>query len=97
MQELIGTISVGDTVKIINNDWAKGVAFAVLRNDYQDVFIEDPELDEEFGYVEEIVIPDRWVCVMVGDDRPFVFDEQDIVLIEENQYCRNCGQIGCNH
>ncbi len=35
-------------------------------------------------------------CVMVGDDRVFSFDPEDIEDIEDHEYCPGCGQIGCN-
>ena len=38
---------------------------------------------------------DRVVCVMVGDDRKFTFDVEDMIPIEDNAYCHECGQIGC--
>ena len=37
------------------------------------------------------------VVVMVGDDRPEIVDVEDVVGIEESEYCRECGQMGCAH
>ena len=38
---------------------------------------------------------DRVVCVMVGDDRKFTFDVEDLTKLEEDEFCPECGQIGC--
>lgn len=40
---------------------------------------------------------DRVVCVMVGDDRRFVFDQDEIEPLNRDKYCGSCGQIGCRH
>jgi len=37
------------------------------------------------------------VAVMVGDDRKFVLDAGDITPIAREDYCGQCGQIGCTH
>lgn len=39
--------------------------------------------------------PERVVCVMVGDDRKFTFDVEDLTPLEDDEYCPECGQIGC--
>ncbi len=39
---------------------------------------------------------DQVVCVMIGDDSPFVFDQEDLTPIERDEYCAGCGQIDCN-
>jgi len=35
------------------------------------------------------------VMVMVGDDRKHSIDPDDLVVIDEEEYCSCCGQIGC--
>lgn len=35
------------------------------------------------------------VAVMVGDDRKHVVEKDDLILIEDDKFCRSCGQIGC--
>lgn len=37
----------------------------------------------------------RVVAIMVGDDRPFTFDREDCTRIAEDDYCHECGQVGC--
>lgn len=54
---------------------------------------------ENIGYNDE---PEyertgRLVCVMVGDDRPFLYAPADLTEIGELEYCAECGQIGCRH
>lgn len=34
-------------------------------------------------------------AVMVGDDCAFTIDVDDLTLIDEDDYCHECGQIGC--
>ena len=37
------------------------------------------------------------VCVMVGDDRAFLFDPDELTPLDELAYCGSCGQVGCTH
>lgn len=37
----------------------------------------------------------RRVCYMVGDDREFVFDVDELTPLDEDDFCGGCGQIGC--
>jgi hypothetical protein len=34
-------------------------------------------------------------AVMVGDDREHIVDVDDLTVIAEDDYCSECGQIGC--
>jgi hypothetical protein len=40
---------------------------------------------------------ERAVMVMVGDDREFTFDVEELTKIAPDGYCHVCGQIGCTH
>jgi hypothetical protein len=95
-KDKVVSIEIGDIVRI-KESWAKGIAFRVIRNDYQDVH--HVEYDEESGselhWVEEIPIQDRFACVMLGDNKIFSFYEQDLEALDEDEYCGSCGQIGC--
>jgi hypothetical protein len=42
--------------------------------------------EERTGYV---------VCTMVGDDSRWTFDPDDLTPLEREEYCGECGQIGC--
>ena len=53
------------------------------------------EYEEECGEFDEVADTSRVVAVMVGDDRHHVVDIDDLVVIEEDDFCRSCGQIGC--
>jgi hypothetical protein len=83
-----------------------GVAFYVLRRDVEHRFIESLFVDDETGdewwdvaddesETEEIETGNV-VVVMVGDDREFVVDPDDLTLIADDEYCSGCGQIGCH-
>jgi hypothetical protein len=37
------------------------------------------------------------LMVMVGDDRVFPTDPDDVEHIPDDSFCRECGQIGCGH
>lgn len=34
---------------------------------------------------------------MVGDNKPFIFDVEDLQKLDDLDYCTSCGQIGCAH
>jgi hypothetical protein len=44
---------------------------------------------------EEVDDTSRVRAIMVGDDRIEIIDVDDLVLIEEDEFCRDCGQTGC--
>lgn len=46
---------------------------------------------------EEFANSDWVVAVMVGDDREHLVEVNDLTLIGENDYCHECGQLGCTH
>lgn len=53
----------------------------------------EPDEDTEWsGYDAET---GRVRCHMVGDDRTFAFDPTELVPLDEDAYCAECGQIGC--
>lgn len=39
---------------------------------------------------------DKYTCVMVGDDRKFEIDCEDIIIINDDEFCRSCGDLNCN-
>lgn len=39
----------------------------------------------------------RIVCVMVGDDRRFDFDPDEVHPLDREAFCGECGQVGCTH
>jgi hypothetical protein len=34
---------------------------------------------------------------MVGDDRYFMFDPDDVSPLAREEFCGECGQVGCAH
>lgn len=44
---------------------------------------------------EEIVDTTLVDCYMVGDDSVWTFDVDDLTKIDDEEYCSECGQIGC--
>lgn len=51
----------------------------------------DPDEDDTF---ED---PDWVRAVMVGDNREHVIETADLTPISDDDYCAECGQIGCTH
>lgn len=65
-----------------------GVAFTVIGY--------EAFKDFETGCVE--VGPDEQLFgVMVGDDRLIPIDADDLSELKDEEYCSECGQIGCCH
>jgi len=54
-----------------------------------------PDDDTEWSGIEERT--GQIVAVMVGDDRRFAFDPEDVTPLPREDYCGSCGQIGCRH
>lgn len=55
----------------------------------------EPDEDTEWTGIEERT--GRVVCKMVGDDRRFVFELEEIHPLDRGDYCGVCGQLGCTH
>lgn len=69
--------------------WAGGVAWSVYGWEV--------EPDEDTEWSGCMARTGNLVCVMIGDDRRFSIDPDDVHAIEDGAYCRECGQIGCGH
>ena len=55
----------------------------------------EPDEDTEWSGMETRT--GRVVAVMVGDDRCFTFDEDELAPLDAEDFCDGCGQIGCGH
>jgi hypothetical protein len=55
----------------------------------------EPDEDTEWSGCENRT--GQLVCVMVGDDRKFTFEPDEVAALEREEYCGVCGQIGCGH
>jgi len=67
-----------------------GVAFRILGP-------EMTEVEDELGYPDLEPSQDRVRVRMVGDDKVHIVDKDDCTEIPEEDYCHECGQIGCTH
>lgn len=47
------------------------------------------------GDTSEIVDYERVVMVMVGDNRERLIEVDELTVLDEHDYCTECGQIGC--
>ncbi len=55
----------------------------------------EPDADTEWSGYE--VRTGALVCTMVGDDALHLVDPDDVVALPREDYCGECGQIGCGH
>ena len=69
--------------------WSDGIAWSVY--DYESV----PDEDTDWTGYE--CATGRVLAHMVGDDRLFAFDPDDLTPLAEEDFCHVCGQVGCTH
>ena len=50
---------------------------------------------EDWSETELVRAGDNVIAVMVGDDHRWAIDKDDLILIADEDYCHECGQIGC--
>jgi len=54
--------------------------------------------DEDYEWTGIETPDDNMVrAVMVGDDGVHTVDRDDLIKIDEEEFCHGCGQIGCGH
>ena len=53
--------------------------------------------DEETAWTGYEQRTGRVLCVMVGDDRYYAEDPDDLAPLDREAYCGECGQVGCTH
>ena len=69
-------------------DEYRGIAWHLLG--YEIIYDEDYEWS---GVTYEN--KERVRAYMIGDDREFVFDIDQLTKLDDSEYCPGCGQIGC--
>jgi hypothetical protein len=69
--------------------WGRGIAWRVYGW--------ETEPDQDSEWTGEEVRTGRIVVVMIGDDRRFVVDPEDVTPLADLDYCAECGQVGCTH
>lgn len=69
--------------------WGAGIAWRVYG------WETEPDEDTEWSGLE--IRTGRIVAVMVGDDRRFSIDPEDLTPLAREDYCGECGQVGCAH
>ena len=55
----------------------------------------EPDQDTEWTGMEEKT--GKIATTMIGDDRIFLIDPDDLEELPRADYCSECGQIGCSH
>ena len=69
--------------------WGAGIAWSVYG------WETEPDEDTEWSGYE--VRTGKLVVCMVGDDRLFAVDPEDVAALADDAFCRECGQVGCCH
>lgn len=93
------------TGKCVTVPWYRGVACYVrgpVKLYVPDIsYAIDPETGEESceEFDGEWIDGDgsRLRLVMVGDDREFEADADECTLLSDDDFCADCGQLGCGH
>lgn len=57
----------------------------------------ETEPDEDTDWSGQERRTGNLVAVMIGDDRHFSVRPEEVTLLDRDQYCSVCGQIGCHH
>lgn len=71
----------------IADGWSAGIAWRAYA------YETEPDEDTEWTGMENPT--GRILAHMIGDDRTFTFDIEDMEPIADADYCSECGQIGC--
>ena len=79
----------------------RGIAFYLLgfATETVEVQITDEFEDGPVYFYDHETVEDRSMvrAVMVGDNREHIVDVDDLTMIADEDYCPECGQIGCSH
>ncbi|MBE3120565.1 MAG: hypothetical protein IMZ50_17655 [Candidatus Atribacteria bacterium] len=68
--------------------WAVGIAWRILG------WETEPDDDTEWSGCENRT--GKLVAIMIGDDKHFAVDPDDVSELRDDEYCCVCGQIGCH-
>lgn len=80
----------GDHVRV--RGW-RGVAFTYIEEEFEPYL----SVDEEGFEQEDERATGRVLVRMVGDDRVEAVDPDDLTALGDDEFCGDCGQIGCSH
>lgn len=71
----------------IGDGWSSGIAWRAYA------YETEPDQDTEWTGMENPT--GRILAHMIGDDRTFTFEPDELTPIGEDDYCPGCGQVGC--
>ncbi len=89
MLETIDGIELDPEARYTAAGWGAGIAFWI------DKLESFPDEDTEWSGYE--VETGRVLVVMVGDDKRHSVDPLDLTVLDDLDYCAECGQVGCCH
>jgi hypothetical protein len=88
-----------DFSKAYRVDGHDGIAWRATSHVEESVLVHDYYEDDDgsasYAEYEDVVNTSMVNAHMVGDDRNFVFDVDDLTPLEDDEYCGSCGQVGC--
>jgi hypothetical protein len=73
-----------------------GIAWRAIEYKKMHVELIDDEWVDN-AYSEPIENTDWIVAVMIGDDRRHEIEVSEITMIDDDDYCSECGSMGCTH
>ena len=71
----------------IADGWAEGIAWRAYA------FETEPDEDTEWTGIENPT--GRILAHMIGDDRTYAFEPDELTPLDEDDFCSCCGQVGC--
>ena len=69
--------------------WGAGIAWGIWG------WETEPDEDTEWSGCENRT--GMLLACMVGDDALHTVDPEDVTALDEDDYCQECGQVGCCH
>ena len=69
--------------------WSDGIAWRAFD------YLRDEEYEWHGGIDQQLVDTSKIQAHMVGDDQVFIFNRDELTTISEDDYCPECGQVGC--
>jgi hypothetical protein len=71
-----------------------GIAWRAIKYVERQVVCYDRDIGE---WVKTEIYEDWIVAVMIGDDRRHEIEVSEITMIDDDDYCSECGALGCTH
>lgn len=77
--------------------YLQGYAIETETVDYELLDENGEGTGEWYQDYEDVEDTTHVYATMVGDDKLHIVSVNNLIKIEENEFCHTCGQIGCGH